>query len=70
MPSVALRHDLQRQAVLARQPDPHQTEAERRKHRFDDQRHPRIDAALANDARLVERAGLGGQITGLQTAGK
>ena len=55
---VALGHHLQGQAVLRRQPHPHQAETNGAKNRRDDQRDARIDAAFADDAVIVH--GLGG----------
>ena len=53
---LALRHDLQRQAVLAREAHPHQPETQRLQDRRDDRRDARVDAALADETVVGRRA--------------
>src|ERR1700752_2068544 len=51
---LALGHDLKRQAILRQETAPHEAEPDGAKDRRDNQRDARIDAALADDAIIVQ----------------
>ena len=67
---VALGHDLQRQAVLRREADAHEAKADGAKHRRNDQRDARIDAAFADDAVIACGFGGGRRSSILQACGR